>query len=993
MYALSFLSVLAFIIYLYLGVYVLLLDKKSRVHKMFFLLCLNFANWAFSYAFIYPAKDIETCWFWYRMTVFGWCSVNSFLLHFFILLTKNERLLKSLWSYVFLYTPPIIFAIRVISNKPLLVTDFGWSELGRVEIQTLNTIWPIAFIIYFVAYLVIGFSMLYIWGKKSNFKREKRQAHLVFSSAIFPIATGLPINIFLPAMGISKIPAIAPILIVTWMIGIWYSIVKYRFMYLTPEIASDEIMSKINDILIMVDNEGKIVKVNPSFYKIFSYNTNDLNGRDIQSIVLSNIEKQELFASLNKEVEFSTKDGQIIPVSISAEKINDTAGDIVGAILVGQDLRPKKQLQREIIERKQTATALRNLLDSAGQGFLSFSDDLLIEKEYSLECEYIFGMQIEGKYLPIVLYPNDKDGQDYICKLLQNILYEQNEDKRNIYISLLPDEICINGIYIKLDFKIIPNILNMKSLKYMLVLTDITDKKALQSQMENEKKVLKMVVNIVVNYNDFIENIKDYKKFSYYEIYQIIKEEEKIDDIISDIYRAIHTFKGTFSQFDMINTVKKLHDFESMLSDLRKNMNSFDNHKLSDFISTKSLESWIDEDLDTLKNILGADFFKDDNQIKIDYSKIVDIENKVASLIPTDEGKLIINDLKKLRYKSLKVLLRPYIKYVDKLAQRLKKSIYNLYIAGDDIQVDPLVYHHFIRSLSHVFRNALDHGIECDEDRIAFGKNPSGTIMCSISCDESNIKITISDDGRGIDFESLAQKAKKCGIEYEDKNMLIFAEGISTNENVSEYSGRGIGLFAVYNEIVKLNGKISVESTKGNGTSFHFILPYVENHDTNELGIKNIMNPLIKNTIEYIKDTLKVQNIEHCDDYNIKKIDDERLGLLDVTAFISTKGILEGTFIISISKETAKKLVRNFVLGEISPDEENEFIEDTLAETFNIIMGNSLPDFPQNLNLMLIQSPSVIFSRESTVKYQGMNSWTTDLKIDGSDILVGFVKY
>ncbi|HEY9765278.1 MAG TPA: histidine kinase N-terminal 7TM domain-containing protein, partial [Chroococcales cyanobacterium] len=97
----SLLSFFAFLVYLTLGIQVHRLDKKARLNGIFFALCLALAIWAFSTTFLFSAPNKETCWFWYRLSAFGWCLIPSLLLHFFLQLTSSKKM-KRAWPLLYL---------------------------------------------------------------------------------------------------------------------------------------------------------------------------------------------------------------------------------------------------------------------------------------------------------------------------------------------------------------------------------------------------------------------------------------------------------------------------------------------------------------------------------------------------------------------------------------------------------------------------------------------------------------------------------------------------------------------------------------------------------------------------------------------------------------------------------------------------------------------------------------------------------------------------
>lgn len=183
-----------------------------------------------------------------------------------------------------------------------------------------------------------------------------------------------------------------------------------------------------------------------------------------------------------------------------------------------------------------------------------------------------------------------------------------------------------------------------------------------------------------------------------------------------------------------------------------------------------------------------------------------------------------------LSKQKLYPLLKPYISLVSQLAKKFEKEINPLKIIGDkDLIIDERMKP-FIKSLIHVFRNSVDHGIETEEERLEKNKEETGTIRCEFKEQNNNLIIKISDDGAGIDKEKLKERLQENGLDtrgISDKDLFntIFYENISTKNTIDEISGRGMGMSAVKNELDTLNGQVEVHSQKDNGTYFEFTLP------------------------------------------------------------------------------------------------------------------------------------------------------------------------
>jgi two-component system chemotaxis sensor kinase CheA len=155
-----------------------------------------------------------------------------------------------------------------------------------------------------------------------------------------------------------------------------------------------------------------------------------------------------------------------------------------------------------------------------------------------------------------------------------------------------------------------------------------------------------------------------------------------------------------------------------------------------------------------------------------------------------------------------------------------------LVFSGEETELDRNLIEKLEDPLVHMMRNAVDHGVESPEKRIAANKSPNGTIQLRAFHRGGNIVIEIKDDGSGISRDRILAKARKQGLLREDESpsdqevfALIFAPGFSTAEKVTEISGRGVGLDVVRRNISSLRGKIEIASTPGLGATFTISLP------------------------------------------------------------------------------------------------------------------------------------------------------------------------
>jgi two-component system chemotaxis sensor kinase CheA len=184
-----------------------------------------------------------------------------------------------------------------------------------------------------------------------------------------------------------------------------------------------------------------------------------------------------------------------------------------------------------------------------------------------------------------------------------------------------------------------------------------------------------------------------------------------------------------------------------------------------------------------------------------------------------------------VRMLPIRHVFERFPRLVRDLARETGKEI-ELILEGESTRIDKAIIDEIGEPLVHLVRNSVDHGIEPPVERVANGKTPTGTILLSATQESNHVVITIMDDGAGIDAATVRTKAVERGLIKADEGLsdrdvvqLIFSQGFSTRESITEVSGRGVGLDVVLKSIERLNGLVEVETVPGVGTKFIIQLP------------------------------------------------------------------------------------------------------------------------------------------------------------------------
>ncbi|MEO0819506.1 MAG: chemotaxis protein CheA [Pseudomonadota bacterium] len=191
------------------------------------------------------------------------------------------------------------------------------------------------------------------------------------------------------------------------------------------------------------------------------------------------------------------------------------------------------------------------------------------------------------------------------------------------------------------------------------------------------------------------------------------------------------------------------------------------------------------------------------------------------------------SELLQLRMLPMSQVLDRFPRLVRDTARKLRKQI-SLTMTGGDVEVDKSIVESLSDPLIHIVRNSLDHGLETPEERLAFGKAEVGTLCITVRNAADQVVVEISDDGRGIDPERVKRKALERGLisaeeagtlSDEAAQALIFRAGFSTNDTVTDLSGRGVGMDVVQTSINRVGGRVGLSSELGRGTTIRLSLP------------------------------------------------------------------------------------------------------------------------------------------------------------------------
>jgi histidine kinase len=434
---------------------------------------------------------------------------------------------------------------------------------------------------------------------------------------------------------------------------------------------------------------------------------------------------------------------------------------------------------------------MRTVLDNVGQGFILASRAGIMEPQHSRILERWFGVPERDSTVWSFLFSHSEDEASYMCfgweQLTGGVLAVE------MCLEQLPRQIQKDGRTYDVAYR--PIGAGNSFERVVLVVTDVTASLAAEQAEARRQELADVLHQALGDRVGFREMVHECKR----SIAELSGEH-------SAPLRAIHTLKGNSALWQLRTVVQVCHRIENEVA-------------LGDALLTSTqkkeiVSAWA-ESAGKLEQLLLKS--------ASDYSiRVSDYDALLAALDnrkPHDELRTLLRSWMK---EPLADRFMRFGTAAQALAQRLDKGQLDVHVDAGELRAAPDQLGELWASFTHLIRNAVDHGIETPAERRSAGKSPRATLTFRAYADGSDIVIEVSDDGRGIDWDAVARKAKKLGLPTataEDLKWAIFAEGMSTKDAATEHSGRGIGLAAVRAAVDALRGTLDVSTTLGQGAT------------------------------------------------------------------------------------------------------------------------------------------------------------------------------
>lgn len=502
----------------------------------------------------------------------------------------------------------------------------------------------------------------------------------------------------------------------------------------------------------------------------------------------------------------------------------------------GKLIRQAEELEISVQERTQALVesqqTVQAMVDSVNEGFFLFDANGICRDVSSSNCIHMLETKPNMRPIKDVLKVPETESASFDRWL--KALFNQQLAFPDV-APLGPKRFQHSrGLHIALSY--FPLLDENKRLKSVVVVAaDRTEEIRNQEQAREKQKhanfVLKAAQMGQALDNYFINAEKDLTKIRL-EVADIQNSNVKIADLIS----LVHTLKGEASIFSLEDMAKLAHVLEERLRDYDRSRDNKTELEIAAILG--QLQEVMLENRMTFYEINIRSGGPDLAAIRDQRSKLVELIKIMSELsIPRE---LRADLLKYGISQQIGWFFSVYSQFVLDLAAQLGKRMARVELENPDLPIYAEPYQDLFRTMVHLIRNSLDHGIEVPKERLAQGKSAEGTLKFKFerfpTADRWFLRITMSDDGCGIDPKKIREKLRSLKGDYyteslTDEQVLqqIFDPGFSTKQHVSELSGRGVGLAAVKQECLNLGGDVTVKSKVGAGTSF--VLEFPDSYD------------------------------------------------------------------------------------------------------------------------------------------------------------------
>jgi two-component system chemotaxis sensor kinase CheA len=457
-------------------------------------------------------------------------------------------------------------------------------------------------------------------------------------------------------------------------------------------------------------------------------------------------------------------------------------------------------LEKRILERTAELDhinrGMRLVLDNVQQGFITVSLDGVMSFERSAIVDLWLGKARLEANLSEVIRPHDSGAAEWLDLGLAAL--RDGTLPLELLLAQLPKRMALGDRTLRLDYT---PIMGTGVMQLLVILTDVTDE-LLRERVEREAREMIQVFRRIGSDRVGFEHF-------FYEATGLVAQIVAGENSREVERRLVHTLKGNAALYGVESVASLCHELESNLALEERSINETERRELHN--------EW-----HRVGELVGSLLREDRAVIAVEESDLRALLEGLRRGLPAAELTALVTAW---RDEPVSLRLSALGEQARYLCKRLGKPEVTVHVDAGNVRLPAKRWGSFWAAMVHAVANAVDHGIEDAETRRARGKAERGQLWFTAQRDAREVRICIRDDGGGIDWTRLAERAVARGLPHESKEALIavmLADGISTREAASRTSGRGVGLAALLEATTRLGGNIEVHSDPGRETKFTF---------------------------------------------------------------------------------------------------------------------------------------------------------------------------
>ena len=496
------------------------------------------------------------------------------------------------------------------------------------------------------------------------------------------------------------------------------------------------------------------------------------------------------------------KDGSEFWASTSGRVINGATGQVRGFSLIVTDITARWKAEIELSKRTDEL-ADRNreihlVLDNVGQGFLTASFEGRLSAEHSRAVETWLGAPTAGQQVWDYLGTTSPDFSRELKGAWENLADGILEVEA--ILDVLPRRFAQGDRQLLCEYRAIP-----ETAAVLVIVSDVTTQLAREKLEEEQRELVHIFQGISSDRAGFVEFFSEAGM-----LVQTIASPEDVSAV--ERGRALHTLKGNARLFGVTSLARACQAIEDRLQQSGTVV-------AADRLLLSSL--W-DDTTKRIAQFLGEVDRRQLSVAETDYLAVL------KALGDGTDRALVLEQLEAWQREPAAVRLQRIAEQAQRLAEELGKAPLDVSVEAGPVRLPRELWSDFWGAFVHVIRNAVDHGIESPEERLAVGKSARGKLTLAMAESGEQVCLTMTDDGRGLDWDKLRAAALAAKLPSQTRADLIEAmltDGVTTKDRVSEISGRGVGMAAVRAICVEMGGALEVSSERGFGTRFEFSFP------------------------------------------------------------------------------------------------------------------------------------------------------------------------